>query len=273
MIRLGAQCSIAPGFRKAIEEAHQAGLNTVQVFSRSPVGGQTKGLPPPSESLSILKEEAISLLVVHAPYFVNPAATDTARRERASQVLRQELVRTRDLAGELLVLHPGHRSSDERAPALSNLCRTLIELQATSPRVLVENTAGQGKEIGDHLDELRMIFNQVPQVGLMLDTAHAMAAGYPLGTGEDWKRLADEIDRVIGLKRLAGIHLNDSAYPVGARRDRHAHLFGGPLGYGAAKALLSDADRYLWPVILETPGKNGEARSDDIIWVRKLTET
>ena len=257
----------------AIEEAHQAGLNTVQVFSRSPVGGQSKGLPLPSESLSILKEKAISLLVVHAPYFVNPAATEAARRERASQVLRQELVRTLALAGELLVLHPGHRSSDERAPALSSLIRTLIELQGSSPRVLLENTAGQGKEIGEHLDELRIIFNQVPGLALMLDTAHAMAAGYPLGTGEDWKRLADAIDRAIGIDRLAGIHLNDNAYPVGSRRDRHAYLFEGPLGYGAAKAMLSDAGRYLWPVILETPGKNGEARSDDIIWVRKLTET
>ena len=272
MTRIGAQCSIAPGFRSALEEAHHAGLNTIQVFSRSPVGGQTKGLPPRRESLSILQATDIAPVFVHAPYFVNPAALDAGRHQRAVKVLREELDRTWQLAGTYLVMHPGHRASSDTKSAMARLIETLGVILGHGPVVLLENAAGQGKEIGDQFADLGDIFKTFggSDLGLMLDTAHAMAAGYPLASAEDWKALVEQMDHFIGIHRVRAIHLNDNAYPVGGRRDRHAHLFEGPLGYGAVQALVEDSVRYQWPIILETPGSNGMARSDDVLWVKKL---
>ncbi len=275
MIRIGAQCSISRGLSWTLEEAHLAGLNAIQVFSRSPVAGQTKGLPPLGESLCALQAFEIHPLLVHAPYFVNPAATDAVRKARAIAVLQEEISRACQLGASGVVLHPGHRGEAGDSAALASLSDTLAHIIGRGARVLLENAAGQGKEVGDQLADLKPVFEThsvASELGLIVDTAHVMAAGYPLSSEDDWKALRHHIDTVLGLEVVAAIHLNDNAFPVGSRRDRHAHLFEGPLGYQATKALLVDAARLGWPVILETPGNSGALRHDDIAWVKRLIE-
>ncbi len=268
MIRVGAQLSLSRGIAETIEEARQAALNSLQIFSRSPVGGQSRGLPNPAEMAQWLAGANIRPLFVHAPYFVNPAAVDPAMVERAHQVLGDEMLRVKHLTGDFLVIHPGHRqgATTER-DALDAFSRTVLHLLSKPGRILIENASGQGKEIGARFEALARILGQIgptPRVGIMLDTAHAMAYGHPLSTEEDWHHLCAVIRDTVGLSRIKGVHLNDTAYPVASRRDRHAALLTGCLTASALGAIIQTADEYQWPLILETPGKTAQARSEDL---------
>lgn len=268
MIRIGAQVSVSGGFQQTIEEAHDMELRCLQIFSRSPVGGQSRGLPQPNQMAQWLAGAHIRPLFVHAPYFVNPAATDRAMHDRACQVLGEEMLRVKQLAGDFLVIHPGHRQAGaEENQARQAFAQTIVYLLSKPGRILIENTAGQGKEIGSDFEDLAMIFNIIgrsSRVGAMVDTAHAMAVGYPLKSTDDWHRLTDVLESTVGLARIRGIHLNDTEFPVGSHRDRHAALLTGDLGPGALKGILASAQQHQWPLILETPGKSARERANDI---------
>ncbi len=273
MIRIGAQVSVAGGMQLTLTEAKQTGLECLQIFSRSPVGGQSRGLPQSKQMAEWLAGAHIRPLFVHAPYFVNPAATDDAMHAKACQVLGDEMRRVRHLAGDFLVVHPGHQQTGSGPEeALDAFADTVVSLLSTRGRVLIENTAGQGKEVGSGFEDLARVFNAVgktSRVGLMLDTAHAMAWGYPLTTADDWNRLCGLIGEYIGLARVKGVHLNDSMFAVGSRRDQHAALLTGYLGSEALQGIIATADLHSWPLILETPGKNAAARAEDLEILRR----
>lgn len=274
MIKVGAQLSAARGFETVIREAGNAGYSTLQVFSRNPVGGQTKGLPERGTIAPILQEAGIRPLFVHAPYFVNPAAIENAMQERARNVLSDEMQRIKHLSGDFLVLHPGHRQSADIGECQEALASTIVHLLRKSGKILLENASGQGKEQGGDFRELREILQRIGgtgRVGVMLDTAHAMAFGYPMQTAEDFENLLEVVEETIGIRRIFGLHLNDNLYDVGSRRDRHEHLLKGFMGEGALQALLENAERYKWPLILETPGRDIASREEDIsLILRKM---
>jgi deoxyribonuclease-4 len=268
MIRLGAQLSQAQGYEYTVSEAGQAGLRALQWFSRNPVGGQSGVLPPPHALRQLLQQHHIDSVYIHAPYFVNPASVEEAKRERAMSVLSQEMRRARRLSGRYVVLHPGHwQHGASRAESLDALTATVQAMLAVPGHILLENTAGQGKELGDTFEELAAMFDAIGaprRVGMMLDTAHAMARGYALASSRDVRALLKHIDGTVGLSCVKGIHLNDSAYPVGARRDRHTHLLAGQLTREALYAILSWANDADVPLILETPGRDVSQRLQDI---------
>ncbi|MCY0908659.1 MAG: deoxyribonuclease IV [Sulfobacillus thermotolerans] len=275
-MKLGAQLSTTRGLKTAIMEASERGLSVLQVFSRSPVGGQSKELPKTGTVSAWLEQAHIRPFFVHAPYFVNPAATDPTMQERARAVLAEEMVRVKRLHGDFLVLHPGHCQGigdEAKAAGLEILAGTLRYMLTRPGIILMENTAGQGRELGSTFDELHELFRhlgRIRRVGILLDTAHAMAAGFPLHTTEDVTRFLGAVERGVGLNRVRGVHLNDNAYPVGSHRDRHAHLLTGHLGLPALKALLREAHDRSWPLILETPGSTVEAREHDLWQIEQL---
>lgn len=274
MIRLGAQLSAPSGYDALIRMVAAFGLTTVQVFSRNPVGGQTRGLPLAGSLAGLLNGANVRPLFVHAPYFVNPASANPERHSRAVRVLQDEMRRVKRLSGDYLVMHPGHGQSGCRSDDIDTLAKTVTAMLSRPGRILIENAAGQGQEIGGDFGELQRLFSLLGgtrRVGLMLDTAHAMAFGWPLKTADDCLRLLDRIESTVGLHRVRGVHLNDSAYPVGARRDRHASLLTGQLGEEALAALMSEAHTRDWPLILETPGKDIAARMHDFQIIDRLT--
>lgn len=276
MIRLGAQLSQARGFEVVIREAGEAGLRSLQVFSRNPVGGQGKALPPAGTLKPLLRDAGIDVLYIHAPYFVNPAALDTAMVERARATLKQEMRRTKRLSGDFVVVHPGHwQEAGKRQQAVSTFAGTVTAMLAAPGRVLIENTAGQGREIGGDFGELKEIFlaiGKTRRVGLMLDTAHAMAFGHPLTGADDVDRLLECVDKNVGIDRIRGIHLNDSLYPIASRRDRHARLLTGCLGREALRALVRWAERSACPLVLETPGRDIHQRHEDIAVIQEVCQ-
>ncbi len=273
-MRIGVQVSYPRGLPKAIEEAGRAGLRCLQVFSRNPVGGQSQPLPT-RESIRIpLSQWSISPFFVHAPYFVNPAALDPVKQERAGIVLTQEMRRVKRLCGQYLVMHCGHASKlglvEEGEAAL---VKTLTAMLRAPGRIVLENSGGQGNELGADIEGLGRILarlGRTRRVGVMLDTAHALAAGYPLSRESDFLALWALVDRHIGLDRVIGIHLNDNPFPVGSHQDRHAHLLTGSLGEGALRELLAWANRRECPLLLETPGRTVDEREDDLRIIKTL---
>lgn len=272
MIRVGAQLSQASGYEQVIQEAGAAGLRSLQLFSRNPVGGQSRTLPSPGSLRAPLRAAGIEVLFIHAPYFVNPAATDEAMLNRARIALKQEMRRAKRLSADYVVLHPGHwQEKGRRQESLDAFCGTVVAMLEAPGRVLIENAAGQGRELGFDFEELGEIFcgiGRTSRIGLILDTAHAMAAGHALTTSDDVSALLEIVDKHIGLERVRGIHLNDSLYPVGSHHDRHAHLLTGSLGIEALRRIVAWAKETTCPLILETPGRDIAQRQRDLktIW-------
>jgi len=273
-MRLGAQLSAMPGFEAVVEEAGLAGLRALQLFSRNPVGGKGQLIPPLPRMKALLIRYAIHPLYIHAPYFVNPAALEKAKHLNAKTVLVAEMRRAKQLGGDYLVLHPGHfPKPEQKDQAWDQTYETLIAMLSAPGKILLENTAGQGKELGADLADIGHLFHRLGRthrVGLMWDTAHWMAAGHPLATQADVDKGLEAIDQTVGLARLKGIHLNDGEGAVGSRRDRHAPLLTGPLGREALKALLRWAEMLDIGVILETPGRDISSRQADLTLVRNL---
>lgn len=276
-MRIGCQVSVALGYETVIREAGHAGLQCLQVFSRNPVGGQSTPLPTAGSLRPMLEKSRIGLLIVHAPYFVNPAAAEIEKQQRARQALKEEMRRAKILGAGYVVLHPGHWSrGSDRHTALEVFVGTLTTMLQAPGRVLVENTAGQGREIGDTWDELAELFRRIGQtrrVGLMLDTAHVMAAGHALSRPADVESLLGQIDEKIGLERVVGIHLNDSLHPVGSHRDQHAHLLSGSMTECALRRLVQWAEARECPLVLETPGRTVGDRAGDLEILKAFSRT
>jgi deoxyribonuclease-4 len=162
----------------------------------------------------------------------------------------------------VLVMHPGSHLglglSAGIAAFVQNLDRCIDDAAPEGGvNIALENTAGQGTNLGWELSQLRDMIaasNHGARLGICLDTCHAFAAGYELRGPESYQRFIEELDRVVGTDRVKGLHLNDSKTPLGSRRDRHAELGTGHLGLEPFRAIVNDP---LWAGLagcLETPG-------------------
>jgi deoxyribonuclease-4 len=215
--------------------------------------------------------------VAHASYLINLAATDPTVRERSVAALADELERCRLLGLDGLVLHPGaHLGTGEEAGierVAAQLDRVLAAVPP-GPRVLLENTAGQGTVLGwrlEHLAAIRSRLARPRRVAVCLDTCHAFAAGYPVHEAAGYEEFVAEVAAVVGLDQVACGHLNDSLRPFGARRDRHEHIGEGAIGRGLFARLLHDPRFAAVPMVLETePGPAGAGHRRDLAVLREL---
>jgi deoxyribonuclease-4 len=193
--------------------------------------------------------------VVHLGYLPNLATADPALYGLSTLRLSRELSLARDLAADYLVVHPGHGPLGEAS--FQRVARALAEAVSQvppPPLVLLENTAGQGQELGWkllHLD--RIITLSAMPLGLCLDTAHAWGAGYDLGSPQGVSNLLAEVARGPGLDALKIIHLNDSRTPCNRRSDRHWHLGRGAIGLAGMRCFLNHPWLKPEAAIMETP--------------------
>jgi deoxyribonuclease-4 len=141
--------------------------------------------------------------------------------------------------------------------------------------LLLENTAGQGTEIGYNFEQLRRIIDGVHEkerVGICLDTAHSFEAGYDLSGKDGIERTLESFDRTIGLKRLHLLHLNDSKTPLGSRKDRHWHIGEGYVGREGFRSLINHPQLKGLPGIMETPRKDTVEDLKNMKVIRSLIE-
>ena len=255
---IGAHMSIAKGWDKTAENVVKMQANTMQIFSRNPRGSNFKH---PSEKeqnkfQEIRRGYAFGPLLAHAPYTMNLASGKAEVYEFACQVIKEDVARMDELGIELLVFHPGSHTGIGAEAGIENIVNGLNQAITGNEKitVLLETMSGKGTEVGWRFEELKEIIEKVEhpeRIGVCMDTCHVFSGGYDIVN--DLNGVLEEFDKIIGLERLKAIHLNDSMMPFGARKDRHAALGEGEIGWDAILNVLSHPRLQQLPFFLETP--------------------
>jgi deoxyribonuclease-4 len=269
MPQLGAHMSIAGGYYRAVEAAAAVQCDCVQLFTKN--NNQWKGKPITDDDAKqfqdALIEHHISAPLSHSSYLINLASPDSILRNQSIDAMVVELQRADKLGIPFVVLHPGSFTTSTEQQGLVTVARSLDEVfrQTGSllTRCLLENTAGQGSNLGwrfEHLTEIMASCNFPDRLGICIDTCHTFAAGYPLTKPAEYDQTIRELDQAVGLKSVKAIHLNDSKMPLGSRKDRHEHIGRGELGLSAFRNVLNDPRMEAIPMYLETEKgtENGE---------------
>jgi deoxyribonuclease-4 len=263
-MRFGFHISIAGGFSKVAERANVRGCETIQFFSRNPRGWKYSPLNEKDVKAfrSSIQSSPLFPVFLHMPYLPNIASFKSTFYKQSIQSIATDLQRAELLGAQYLIIHIGHRmesSEDEAIEAISQGIDRAFEMVKNEVILLMENTAGQGTEIGYQFDQIKKIIEGIhdPQrVGVCLDTAHSYEAGYDLSNKDGIEKTVEAFDQAIGLKRLHLLHLNDSKTPLGSRKDRHWHIGEGYIGVDGFRNLVNHPLLRHLPGIMETPRKD-----------------
>ncbi len=247
--RIGIHTSIAGDLTASLESAHKLGCNALQIFSASPRmwprAGSRIGEADAARFRARRAELGLGPLVIHTNYLVNLASSDPVLRTRSIQTFHDEMVRALALGADFLVVHPGSARGAAPADAIRGVAQGLRQAArgirfGDGLRVLLENTAGMGSAVGVRFEELRAILEEAPELplGVCLDTAHAFESGYEIHTEAGLAQTLADLDRTVGLERVAVVHVNDSKTALGSRVDRHEHIGRGKIGLEAFRRIL-----------------------------------
>jgi deoxyribonuclease IV len=276
MLLLGAHTIDKGGIHMAVVRAAKAGMTALQVFTAKPrfindrISIRPERVKRFRDALSQTKIQPRHVLV-HAPYSLSVANADPAKWSRASAGLTKELERSTQLAVGAACFHPGNAGDGDREAAAKRVAKAIVAaLRAVdgSTRLLVENTAGAGQQIGRTAAEVGGILGQVPdtlreRTGYGLDSCHLFVSGYDIRASRAaFKAVLDEFEHACG-EPPSFFHLNDSAGELGSNLDRHVLIGDGVLGKEPFRWLLHDPRAANVPLILETPQKNYDVGDDD----------
>ncbi len=279
-MRFGFHISIAGGFSKVVERATARGCDTIQFFSRNPRGWKYSPLNETEVKAfrSSIQSSTLSPVFLHMPYLPNVASFKSKFYKRSIQSIAADLQRAEQLGAQYLIIHIGHRmesSEDEAIEAVSQGIDQAFEEVKNDITLLLENTAGQGTEIGYTFDQIKRILEKVndhQRMGVCLDTAHSFEAGYDLSNKDGIERTLEAFDQSIGLRRLHLLHLNDSKTPLGSRKDRHWHIGEGYIGLEGFRSLVNHPLLRVLPGIMETPRKDTVEDLKNMEVIRSLIE-
>ncbi len=279
-MRFGFQISISGGFSRVVARAKYLGCETIQIFSGNPRGWKNKplSLAEAAKFKEEVEKENINPIFVHMPYLPNIASPRENLYSKSIKSLQEDMVRTEKLGSTYLVLHLGSRITSSEAKAMGRITEAINHALAQVENrviVLLENTAGQGTAMGYSFSQIKELLNGIDdkdRVGVCLDTAHALEAGYDLSEKEGLKKVIEEFDRLIGLEKLYLLHLNDSKTPLSSRVDRHWHIGDGYIGREGFRRIINHPELSHLPAILETPRKNDEDDLKNISVVKGLVE-
>lgn len=257
----GSHLSIAGGYYKAVNRAAELGLNAVQLFTKN--NNQWKAKPISDEDIRLfqtaLKDSGIRHPISHASYLINLASPDQELRTKSIDAMVVEIQRADLLGIPYVIFHPGAYTTSSEAEGLDAIINSLDEIHSRTGDLrtypLLENTAGQGSNLGWKFEHLQFIIEGVKQpdrLGVCIDTCHAFAAGYPMHTAAEYQNTVKQMKTTFGLKRIKAIHLNDSKKAFGSRRDRHEHIGEGEMGLEPFRHLLNDSRFSRIPMYLET---------------------
>jgi len=279
-MRFGFHISIAGGFSKVVERANVRGCETIQFFSRNPRGWKYSPLNEKEveEFRSSIQSSPLFPVFLHMPYLPNIASFKSKFYEGSIQSISTDLQRAEQLGAQYLIIHIGHRmesSEDEAIEAVSQGINQAFSMVKNAVILLLENTAGQGTEIGYNFEQIKKIIEGVhdhQRMGVCLDTAHSFEAGYDLSNKEGMERTLENFDQTVGLKRLHLLHLNDSKTPLGSRKDRHWHIGEGYIGLEGFRHLVNHPLLRHLPGIMETPRKDTVEDLKNMKVIRSLVE-
>ncbi|PKM87560.1 MAG: deoxyribonuclease IV [Firmicutes bacterium HGW-Firmicutes-10] len=247
-------------FLGSVKEALSYNANALMIYTGAPQNTFRKSTSDfkISEAKMLLSEAEIPAqhIIVHAPYIINLANTLKPETfDLAVDFLKKEIDRTRQIGAKIIVLHPGSHVNAGEDIGLNRIVEGLNLALADNDdiEIALETMAGKGSELGyrfEHLAYIKEAVDKPHLIKVCMDTCHMSDAGYDVFRFND---LLDEFDKIIGLQHLRVIHLNDSKNEPGAKKDRHANLGYGQLGFDFLHMVASHPRLASIPKILETP--------------------
>lgn len=275
MIRIGCHLSIAKGFEKAVLVAPQLGATCFQYFTKNPRGFRgAKQLDRVDAARGVAKMKELDLVAIgHAPYLINLASPEDELFGLSIDALVQDLVIAEARGTYGVVVHCGKHKGQGEDYGIERMHQALtavLEKNITQGvQILIENTAGQGSEVGYTLEQLLAIVEPFDkaQVGICFDTQHAFAAGL---LEPEHPRAFEGFQHPEFMARLKAIHLNDSKIPYGGKKDRHQLIGQGEMGASMLQEILNDPRLANVPFYLETPVNDERQYQEEIATCRNL---
>jgi len=261
---IGAHFSVSKGYLDSFKVALSIGAEAMQIFAKSPMQAKLRAVTE-EESRTVkdfAERQKIKALVIHASYLLNFGKPISADAYEIKSLV-EDIFNSEALGGIGAVAHLGKSLKMSKDEAISNYVeniKTVVRKTAESKSVVIlENTAGQGTEIGYNFEELGYIYKKIgdkKRVKFCLDTAHMFGAGYDLRDQKAARKTLGEIDKFLGVENIACIHFNDSKKPLGSRVDRHEDIGHGQIGEEGLKYFILELRKFGGdniPLILETP--------------------
>ncbi|GBU13721.1 endonuclease IV with intrinsic 3'-5' exonuclease activity [Enterobacterales bacterium] len=273
---IGAHVSAAGGVDQAVIRAHELEATAFALFTKNQ--RQWKAAPLPEDVIERFKVAcekygySSNQILPHDSYLINLGHPVTEALEKSREAFLDELQRCEQLGLSLLNFHPGsHLMQIDEDKCLEKISESLnIALSQTAGvTAVIENTAGQGSNLGFRFEHLAKIIDGVEdksRVGVCIDTCHAFAAGYDLRTEEECIKTFKQFEDVVGFKYLRGMHLNDAKSEFNSRVDRHHSLGQGNIGKTVFSWMMRDPRFDGIPMILETV--DPEIWMDEIAWLK-----
>ena len=275
---IGAHVSASGGICNAILNAEAIGANAFALFTRNQRSWVSKPLATDeiNSFRSLLAERGFEpqYVLPHDSYLINLGSPDDEILTKSRNAFLDEMKRAEQLGLTMLNFHPGsHLNKISEEECLDQIAREINAAlsQTKGVTAVIENTAGQGTNLGWRFEHIRRIIDGIDnksRVGVCIDTCHTLAAGYDLSTEKGYQFCFDEFESIIGFQFLRAIHLNDSKKNAGSHVDRHETLGNGFLGKEFFSRFMHDSRFDNMPIILETPEPSLWAQ--EIEWLRSL---
>ena len=277
---VGAHVSIAGGVENAPENAFRIGASAFALFTKN----QKQWAAKPLSQESILKFKSNCnkygyrphQILPHDSYLINLGHPEKNALQKSRDAFLLEMKRCEQLGLDRLNFHPGsHLNQISEEECIDRIAESINFTLGKTNKVIavIENTAGQGTNLGYSFIQLRKIIDLVEdknRVGVCIDTCHAFAAGYNLKTLDGISRVFHEFNEIVGFKYLRGMHLNDSKKGLGQRIDRHASIGKGEIGTELFRFIMNDKCFDEIPLVLETPDE--ERWPEEINLLKKMQQ-
>ena len=274
----GCHVSAAGGLANAVRNGQNLGVNSIQIHASPPQRWNFAPFPEgvEREFLELLPNSGIERMFFHGIYLINLASMDDGVFSRSKTSLIHALDLMARIQGHGVIFHLGsmkdHAEESTGYIRAAEAINSILEKSKNEAKLLLEVAAGSGKVIGDRMEELATIYEMVEnkeRVGFALDSQHLWASGYDLRN--DLEKIVDDAERILGLRRIAAFHLNDSKTKLGSHVDRHENLGDGEIGIEAIKKLIHHPKLSQIPFILETPHlKEMETAKEEVEKLRAL---
>ncbi|MBM7343848.1 deoxyribonuclease IV [Pantoea coffeiphila] len=273
---IGAHVSAAGGVDQAVKRAFELEATAFALFTKNQ--RQWRAAPLTDEVISAFRSACEQYnygpgqILPHDSYLINLGHPVEEALEKSRAAFLDEVTRCQQLGLTLLNFHPGSHlqqiSEDECLKRIAESINIVLD-QTEGVTAVIENTAGQGSNLGFRFEHLAAIIDGVEdksRVGVCIDTCHAFAGGYDLRTEEECVKTFEEFERIVGFRYLRGMHLNDAKSEFNSRVDRHHSLGEGNIGKTVFSWLMKDARFDGIPMILETI--DPEIWKDEIAWLK-----
>ncbi len=275
---LGAHVPTSGGLTTAAAHGRAIGAEAIQIFTRNQVQWKSR-LVSPDEAAAFrasLEGSGVRMVVTHGSYLVNLASPKPDVLAKSRDAFLAEMERCHALGIPYLIFHPGaHMGAGDEAglaAVAESLDNVLERADGLSVMPLLEVTAGQGSYVGHRFEHLASILGRVrrpERLGVCLDTCHLLAAGYDIATPAGYEETLADFDRLVGIRAVRAVHLNDAKKGLGSRLDRHEAIGEGCLGLETFRLIMNDSRFEGIPMILETPGEL-DAWKKEIALLRSL---